>query len=496
MRICFIDPPGLVKGLNTGLGYLASSLIQQGHQVKVLDLNNNARRVEERLCRVKDSDVIGISIKSSTAQISQRIAGKLGRKDLICGGSHATIDGSNFLRSGTNFGLAVVGEGEETTLKLMNAIGKRSLLQDVEGIMFREDNEIVVNRRRGFITDLDSLPDPNYEVFDSFNGSVLHYPLVTSRGCPHNCSYCCVGEVSGKRWRHRTPERLVKELEFAKSNYGTKSFEILDDNFTYDMKRAKEFCQLMIDHEVDLKWACYNGIRADRLDEELVALMKEAGCRTVSIGVESLNNDVFNDIGKGETLDNVRCAVNLLNEHKIEVEGSFIIGLPGDTIERTMESIRLCKKMRFNKTVWNLFVPYPSTRAWDWVKANGRLLRDWTEGFHFGKEIKSVFETEDFKEAERIHAYKVANVNCRGYFALVDEQTSPVVNAVNITRLILRYDSRNFASHMFHLLKDASESRHRIREYGKTFESTAGKDALLTSQTTNYDAKRARSNRH
>lgn len=465
MRVCLIDPPGIVKGLNTGLGYLASSLIQEGHQVRVLDLNNNTRNIKERLNKIRDSDVIGISVKSSTAQISRRIAETIGRKDLICGGTHITIDGNAFLRANANFKLGVMGEGEETIVELMDAVKSGLNLRDIKGIIFREGEEIVVNPRRQFISDLDSLPNPNYEIFDSFTGIIVHYPLVTSRGCPHSCIYCCAGEVSGRRWRWRTPERLIEELELAKSKYSTKSFEIIDDNFTQDLGRAKKFCQLLIEHKVNMKWACYNGIRADRLDEELVALMKESGCNAVSIGVESLDNDVFNRIGKGETLDDIRWAISLLNKYKIEVEGSFIIGLPGDNLKKTIASIQLCREMHFNKTVWNLFVPYPGTRAWDWVNTETKILRDWTEGFHFGTEIKPVFETEDFTEIERIRAYRMANIKCRGYFALINAEKSLIANAFNITKLILKYDARNVAPHIFHLLKTVTEARHRIREY-------------------------------
>lgn len=462
-----IDPPGRVKGLNVGLGCLSSSLMQKGHRVVVLDLNNNTRNVKERLNRIKDSDVIGISIKSSTAQVSREIGEALGRKDLVCGGAHITIDGPSFLRNSPSFKSGAIGEAEETAVELIEALKSRATLRGVKGLIFKEGENLVVNPRRPFIDDLDSLPNPNYESFDSFTGSILHYPLVTSRGCPHNCIYCCVGEVSGRRWRGRSPERIIEELEHAKSTYRTRSFEITDDNFTQDLRRAKKICQLIIDHGLKLKWACYNGIRADRLDEELVALMKESGCNNISIGVESFDRDVFDRIGKGETLDDIQQAIRLLNKHEIEVDGSFIIGLPGDNLKKTIASIELCKKMPFNKTMWNLFVPYPGTRAWTWVNKEGKILRDWTEGFHFGAEVKPVFETKDFTEKERIHAYKMANVKCKGYFALINSEKSLVANAFDITRLILKYDARNIVSHIAHVLKNAAEARSRIREYEK-----------------------------
>jgi len=462
-----VDPPGIVKGLNIGLGYLASSLIREGYQVRVLDLNNNSRSVKERLAGVKDFDVVGVSVKSSTAKAAGRIAEAIGRRDLICGGAHITIDGCNFLERNSNFRVGVVGEGEETLGEIVRAVENDVSLRGVRGVIFREGDKVVVNSRRSFVDDLDSLPDPNYEVFDSFRGSIGHYPLVTSKGCPYGCVYCCVGEVSGRRWRTRAPERLMEELQRAKSRYGSKSFEIVDDNFTFDLARAKRFCRLMIEHGLGLDWACYNGIRADRLDEELVALMKASGCNVVSIGVESLDDDVFGRIGKGETLEDIRRAVHLLRKYRIEVDGSFIIGLPGDSLSKTVASVRLCGEMRFDKTMWNLFVPYPGTRAWKWVNEEGRILRDWNEGFHFGSGVKPVFETEDFTEAERVRAYTLANTKCRGYFALMDAEKSLVGNVVDIGRLVLKYDSRNFLSHVSGALRSAVDFRHRIREFEK-----------------------------
>jgi radical SAM superfamily enzyme YgiQ (UPF0313 family) len=234
------------------------------------------------------------------------------------------------------------------------------------------------------------------------------------------------------------------------------------------MPRAKEICQLMIDHKLSMSWACYNGIRADKLDDELVGLMKESGCSIVSIGVESFNRGVFEGIGKGEKLEDIHHAINLLNDHGIEVEGLFIIGLPGDTLEKTIESIKICTQMHFNKTMWNLFVPYPGTKAWDWVYREGRILRDWKEGFHFGPELKPVFDTIDFTEAERMHAYEMANVKCKGYFALIDAEKSLGANFLDITGLVMKYDSRNLVSHVRTVLRNAIVARAQVKDaFGK-----------------------------
>jgi len=454
MRICFIDPPGITKGLNVGLGYLASSLVREGHIVKVIDLNNNTRNIDERLNKIRNFDMIGISIKSSTAQSASHISEIIGRKDLVCGGVHVTIDGYNFLVKNLNFKVCVIGEGEETLVKLAETMEGDVSFRDIEGVIYRDKGEIIVNPRRRPIVDLDSLPFPNYEVFDSFDGTIVHYPLITSRGCPYSCIYCCVGEISGRRWRARTPKNVIKELEYAKSKYGSRDFGILDDNFTQDIKRAKKFCELLIDDKITMSWSCPNGIRADRLDEELATLMKESGCKSVSIGIESLDEFVFDNIKKGEKLDDIIQAINILKKHKIRVEGFFIIGIPGDNLQKTKLSIELSKKLHLDEAVWNLFVPYPGTRAWRWVNEETRILRQWTEGFHFGPKIKSVFETDEFSEKERIHAFKVANIKCKGYFMLIDPERSLLVNAFNMIKIIFKHDLRNFTLHVWYALRN------------------------------------------
>lgn len=464
MKICLIDPPGLTKGLNVGIGYLASSLIKEGHVVSAIDMNNDTNNIENRIESIKDYDLIGVSIKSFTVQSACELSKITGRKDLICGGPHITLDGYNFLQENPNFGIGVVGEGETTLVELVNAIENGLGLEDIKGIIYRDRNKIIVNPRRDFIGDLSSLSHPNYEVFDSFTGIIEKYPLITSRGCPYLCTYCSVRETSGKRWRPRAPDDVIKELQLSKSKYDTRIFSVLDDNFTQDISRAKKICQLLIERGLDMKWGCSNGIRADRVDEELVALMRDSGCESVSIGIESLDETVFNAIKKGEKLEEVKRAIRTLKKYKVKVEGFFMVGLPGDNLQRTKSSLQLSKKLDLDRALWNLFVPYPGTEAWQWVNENAKIIRDWKQGFHFGAKINPVFETEDFSEKERVYAFKLANVKSKGYSALYDEGRSLLFNAFKILGLILRHDIQNLPSHLLYVLNNL---RRIYNRYGK-----------------------------
>jgi radical SAM superfamily enzyme YgiQ (UPF0313 family) len=412
MKIVLIDPKGLTLGLNSGLGYLASALKSRGYAVNVVDFNNKPGNEKERLGIVKYADFIGISIKSFTLNEAIKIA-KLVKKinnkaTIIAGGPHLAIDGYNFLNENKCFDMAVIGEGEETLLEII----EKKDYKNIAGIIYRKGNEIKINQKKKLIDNLDSLPFPDYTCFDS---KMAAYPLVTSRGCPYSCTYCSVRDVMGVKWRARTPENILEELKKAKETYEINEFKILDDNFTLDIIRVKKLCRLMIENKIDMKWSCPNGIRADRLDAELLKLMKASGCYSISIGIESLHPDVFEEIDKGEKLSVVKNAVRMIKNTGIEVKGFFIIGLPGSTYEKDKFTLKESKKLGLDAASWGILVPYPGTRIWSWLseeikKGNAKIIRDWKKGFHMGFLPKPVFETDGYKANDMLKLYYIANL--------------------------------------------------------------------------------------
>lgn len=420
MKIVFIDTKGYSDCLNTGLGYLSAALKKKGHEISVIDFNNKKGDEDSRIMATKDADIIGFSIKSATLKSAVEAAAKtkqINKKALmIAGGPHITIDGYSFMKEHDVFDIAVIGEGESTICEI--AGGKKP--EKISGIIFRNGRKITPNTRKEWIKNLDGLTFPDYDSFDSVGGKIGSYPLVTSRGCPYNCTYCSVGDVIGKRWRARSPENIIKELFHAKEHYKSNEFRILDDDFTLDMNRAKKLCQMMIDEKLGMKWLCPNGIRADRLDAELLELMKESGCYSISLGIESLAPDVFEKINKGESLEDIRNAVRNAKKAGIRVEGFFIIGLPGSTYKKDKQSIKEAKKLKLDAASWGILVPYPGTKVWEWLASNkdARILKDWKEGFHLGIKPEPVFETKDYTASERLKAYYLANMNFAGKRAI------------------------------------------------------------------------------
>ena len=211
---------------------------------------------------------------------------------------------------------------------------------------------------------------------------------------------------------NRSGRNIFDELMYAKEKYGSNEFKVLDDNFTLQMDRAKDICKLFLDEKLDMKWTCPNGIRADRLDEELCTLMKQAGCYSMSIGVESGDPDVFDKINKGERLDDVERGIKLAQAAGIKVHGFFIIGLLGSTYEADKRSMEFAKRLGITAS-WGILVPYPGTEVWEQIKKDHktRILRDWKEGFHVGARPKPVFDTSDYTAEERVRAYYYANMS-------------------------------------------------------------------------------------
>jgi len=415
MKIVLIDPQGFTFGLNTGLGYLCSSLKKNGFDdVHVLDFNNMPGDEDKRLEKVKDANIVGISIKTFTLKSAVELAKKVKMINpkalIVAGGAHIIIDAENFLAENMCFDVCVPGEGEYAILKLADGTS----YDKIPGLYYRKELGVERSVKAGsFIHDLDKLAFPDYSCFDSVTeNSIDDYPLVTSRGCPYQCVYCSVRNVMGMAWRFRSPKNIIDELKEAKKIYGFRKFKILDDNFSLDIKRTKEFCRTLIDENLDLKWSCPNGLRADKLDAELLSLMKTSGCYSITIGVESLDEDVFSEINKGERLSEVVAAAQMIKKAGIRLEGFFIVGLPGSTYNIDMETVKKAKRLGFDSMSWNLLVPYPGTAVWKWVEENDgkmvRVLRDWKEGFHIGFNPKPVFETTDYTEKERIKAYRNA----------------------------------------------------------------------------------------
>lgn len=441
MKILFVDPPGINKGLNTGLAYI-SAVLKERHDILVLDLNNNKlgfcgdpnpqmheNEMDLRLSHALaefEPELFGVSVKTFTSHKASDIFKFVRNKrpDLrtIAGGPHITLDGFNYL-SENRIDLGVQGEGEDTMVELCNCLESKSEVSGIRGIYYWQNNKLMHNPRADNIKDLDSLPFPAYDNFSSIRdnkGTFVEYPILTSRGCPYNCSYCSMPTIMGKKWRYHSPERVIKELRHAKEKYNITNFTVVDDNFTLKLDRVESICTMLIDSRMGLPWNSQNGIRADRITEEHAKIMKKSGCQFVWIGIESVDEYVFNDINKGEKLEDIKKGIRHLKQAGIKVGGFFITGLPHSTRESDLKAIEFVKKLGIYGW-WFNFVPYPHTRAGEWVKTYGKSLRSSDGVLQFGSSsIEPVFETEEYPRESRIKTYTEIHIRLKYFDRMAD----------------------------------------------------------------------------
>jgi anaerobic magnesium-protoporphyrin IX monomethyl ester cyclase len=416
-RVLLISPSGWQKNsVNLGLASLAGPLVHDGFEVLIFDLDYRAQSDGELLERIREFSpfVIGVSIKTATATEGARIA-KLAAQAtpeaiLVVGGPHVTLCAKEYLGSETVFHLGIMGEGEESFLALARALRDGLSTRLNKGVVWRDNDAVMVNEWASPL-DLSVLPYPNFDVIFGFKWEGFRYPIVTSRGCPYKCVYCCVSKLAGSiKWRRVGAAEVVDELEAVVKAQGITHFEILDDNFTLHVDRAMDICRELFSRNLNLSWYCHNGIRADKITPELASLMKAAGCTSVAFGIETGNPDTFLSIKKGETLQHVVDAVNIVKAAGIRAVGYFIIGLPGDTLESFINTLRFQRSLNLDDWQFGIMIPYPRTEVWDLVKERGKFLCDIQETQHFGGDLVPIsFELPEFPKEDMVRAYYISN---------------------------------------------------------------------------------------
>ncbi len=449
MKILLVDPPGNLFGVNVGIGYLVGALKATGHTPVVLDLNNYRRIPWNILLRNfidhHAPEVVGISVMSLSFPFTTTLIRELRQYysgPIILGGAHVTIHKKELFTEASQFDCLIMGEGELTLPALLTHIEQEGSLAEMPGVLLRSNGTVLGEQDFPLIKDLDSLPFPDFTA-----GGVREmerYPLLTSRGCPFHCIYCESAVLHKRKWRPRQPRNLIEELKRAIETYRIRYFIIQDDNFTLNKERAFEFLNLLITEKLNLPWLCTNGIRADTITEELACLMRRAGCQSVSLGVESLDPGVFNRLKKGETLDDIRKAVFALRNAGLTVNGLFIVGLPGDTAEKSMRSYQEGKRLGLSRMFFQPLIPFPATEVYEWSLKHGTYYMHYQDASLSRLDV--VFDTEAFPRTQRIKTVHKLAMKSKVYPR--DPEKSSLWNLFHILGMILRYDALGLPSHL------------------------------------------------
>ncbi len=395
-----------------GLGYLAAYSAQalKDMDIELIDCNLKQYDVPkiQELVKEKDPLIVGITIYTSfynkALDVIKGVKIISPGTRIVVGGPHPSALPRLVLEN-KEIDFVITGEGEETFVELVKNIERPENYSSIKGLAYKDGDGIKINPPRPFMEDLDRLPFPSWDFIppDKYtkmpHGSLARRypvaPIVSSRGCPFDCSFCGSESVWKRKWRARSPKNIVDEIEMLRDRYGVNEIHFEDDNFTLDRKRAIGVCEEIIKRGLDISWSCPNGVRVDNIDRELLRLMKRSGCYSLVFGIESGHKKILEKVNKRISLDAIERAVRMTVEEGIKATGFFIIGLPGETRESILSTITFSKKLPLDRAQFGLFAPLPGSRDYElWLEKERPDEIDW-DRFNF---YNVIFKLDDLSE--------------------------------------------------------------------------------------------------
>lgn len=330
---------------------------------------------------------------------------------VILGGVHPTFTPEETLKN-KDVDFVVRGEGEYTLLNLICALNGANNLDKVSGVSYRMGDSIVHNKRAELIDDLDSLPFPMKELdldIDIYSSESLG-AMMTSRGCPFSCIYCASSKFWGKRVRFRSIENVIEEIKQIKKKFGTRFFIFDDDTFNINRNRVISLCDAIIREKLNIEWWCE--IRPSPIDKEMVTKMKNAGCVSIALGVETGNESTLKNIKKGATLTQIRRCIDIIRKQNIELGTFFMIGFPWEGEREISETIKFMKSIKSSGTVnLSIATPYPGTELYELLISEGMIKGQINWGLCFHHRRKNFFN-KNFSDAEFLKIVANAEKEC------------------------------------------------------------------------------------
>lgn len=428
MKILLIDPPirrftGVASFyFPTSLAYLAAPLTQTDHSILIYDVdrggevpkglnfNNSYNQMQLYVDAMNDEgnpvwqevkdlvnkfkpDVVGITAMTTKMAASMKIAELVKECNSKCfvvmGGPHPTIAPADVLAS-SSVDFVCRNEGEVSFFELIDYINRVELksansfcrpefqfnsLDKIAGISFKSEGKIVHNKDAGFINDLDSIPFPardrlmNIGKYSSEDIGMI----LTSRGCPFKCSYC-YHPFQASSVKFRSIDNILGEIDEVRSKFGSYQISIKDDSFTVKRSHVTDLCEALIKNRVKINWDCTT--RVNIIDDDLLKLMKAAGCNVIKIGVETGSERILKDTNKGITHDQVRRAAKLFNKHRIFWTGYFMMGLPQETKEDIIKTFEFMEEINPFYAGLGVYNPFPNTELFSLGVKMGILKED------------------------------------------------------------------------------------------------------------------------
>ncbi len=364
-RVVFVEPTGSFSNVFAYymtipmLGPLVLGTIAEQAGYDVAILNENLLRRHIRPEELADVDILCVSSMTATVERGKEIArqyralrqaaGKPARA--IIGGIHASMIPDDVT---ADFDQVFVGEAETKILDVL-----RERIRD----------KIVYGERAA---DLDAAPIPNFKLLKNWK-KVHYWPILTSRGCPYDCTFCSVTQMFGRGYRTKSVERVMEEVRACETGW----IFFVDDHFVVNKKRTRAILQAMRREKIHKDWSCQLRAEVSR-DEELVREMRSTGCRTVYIGLESINPASLIEINKKQTVDDIRDSVRIFKQNAINVHGMFMFGSDSDRPDVFRHTSDFCRRSGLTSVQYLILTPLPGTVLYRKIEEEGRLLhRDW-----------------------------------------------------------------------------------------------------------------------
>jgi anaerobic magnesium-protoporphyrin IX monomethyl ester cyclase len=323
----------------------------------------------------------------------------------------------------------VIGEPEAVITELAHAIENINDFSTIQALAYKENNSIKINPRTSFESHLDDMPFPARELApnDKYYMPIINEPytlIITTRGCPYNCIYCTAKQYYGKKVRERSPDNIIAEIREIVEKQKVKNITMWSDTFTYRREFVMEVCQKIIDSKLDINWWCNS--RVDKVDKEMLTLMKKSGCQGISYGVESGVQEILDNVKKSIKTEDIQKAFALTNEVGIECLAHVIFGLPGETKQTAEQTINFVIKLKPTYAQFYCAIPFPGTELYSMAKESGWLTTDDWNKYEINQ---AIIETKQLSADELLEikkrAFKKFYLRPRYMFAQLKRIKSP-----------------------------------------------------------------------
>ncbi len=401
MKVTLVNPPQTaskykfmgVMAPPLGIAYMAAVLRENNIDVDMIDASAEDMNFEEFKDEFIKRDPDLVAITALTPTIGKALDSAKVIKDakpetiVVMGGYHPTFNFEETLND-ENVDIVIRGEGEYILLDLVETLENKGDLKDVKGIVYLDEtkepgDQMVINPVRHPEADLDKIPYPALDLLPMDKYKLLDMDthmttMITTRGCPMQCSFCSSSAMHGKFIRERSTKNIVDEIEYLKDEFNIQTIAFMDDTFTLNKQKVMDICNEIIKRDLNIKWGCT--ARVDTMDEEVLTKMRESGCITIFIGVESADQQSLDRMNKNTTVEKIVTAFKVARKTGMRTIASVALGMPNDTKKSMNRTIKFVHSLKPNYAIYTLATPYPGTKFYQEAFENNAIkIKDWSK---------------------------------------------------------------------------------------------------------------------